>query len=109
MAQRWRWQPPWALLLLLLLLLSRPPRDAALAQATRLDAGHRLRAGCLLRPHPPNCLPAALRRLSKDQAHSLKGLWCSGIKSASHAEGPGFHPQQVQLPKSLQPSISNVA
>ena len=26
---------------------------------------------------------------------SLKGTWCSGITSASHAEGPGFNPQCV--------------
>ena len=25
------------------------------------------------------------------------GTWCSGITSASHAEGPGFNPQCVQL------------
>ena len=27
----------------------------------------------------------------------LMGLWCSGITSASHAEGPGFKPQWVQF------------
>ena len=27
----------------------------------------------------------------------LKGLWCSGITSASHAEGPGFNLQQVHI------------
>ena len=27
----------------------------------------------------------------------LKGLWCSGITSASHAEGPGLNPQQVHI------------
>ena len=26
-----------------------------------------------------------------------QGTWCSGITSASHAEGPGFNPQCVQL------------
>ena len=27
----------------------------------------------------------------------LRGTWCSGITSASHAEGPGFNPQCVHL------------
>ena len=31
------------------------------------------------------------------QWNSSKGAWCSGITSASHAEGPGFNPQCVQL------------
>ena len=26
-----------------------------------------------------------------------EGLWCSGITSASHAEGPGFKSQQVHF------------
>ena len=25
----------------------------------------------------------------------VRGTWCSGITSASHAEGPGFNPQCV--------------
>ena len=29
------------------------------------------------------------------RASSLKGLWCSGITSASHAEGPGFKPRRI--------------
>ena len=29
--------------------------------------------------------------------HSFKGTWCSGITSASHAEGPGFKSQCVHL------------
>ena len=24
------------------------------------------------------------------------GMWCSGITSASHAEGPGFEPRRLQ-------------
>ena len=28
---------------------------------------------------------------------SLKGLWCSGITSASHAEGPGFEPRRIHI------------
>ena len=27
----------------------------------------------------------------------LSGLWCSGITSASHAEGPGFEPRRVHF------------
>ena len=34
--------------------------------------------------------------LNIPSAH-LKGLWCSGITSASHAEGPGLNPQQVHI------------
>ena len=30
-------------------------------------------------------------------ANHDRGTWCSGITSASHAEGPGFTPQCVQL------------
>ena len=30
--------------------------------------------------------------------HLLKGTWCSGITSASHAEGPGFKSQCVHFP-----------
>ena len=30
-------------------------------------------------------------------AKTFKGTWCSGMTSASHAEGPGFNPQCVQL------------
>ena len=26
----------------------------------------------------------------------LSGIWCSGITSASHAEGPGFEPRRLQ-------------
>ena len=52
--------------------------------------------------------PAALRaddmRLMPEHRSCLSGTWCSGITSASHAEGPGFNPQCVHLataPRSL--------
>ena len=34
---------------------------------------------------------------------AVKGTWCSGITSASHAEGPGFKSQCVHLSRSLAP------
>ena len=36
-----------------------------------------------------------MRFVRIDSAYS-RGTWCSGITSASHAEGPGFNPQCVQ-------------
>jgi hypothetical protein len=39
----------------------------------------------------------AWRQSSERQWHPQEGTWCSGITSASHAEGPGFNPQCVQI------------
>ena len=55
---------------------------------------------------PPNsvrsvliALPHAAIYVVEDEAlHSiLTGMWCSGITSASHAEGPGFEPRRVHF------------
>ena len=34
---------------------------------------------------------------NKIKTHSVLGLWCSGITSALHAEGPGFNPRRVHV------------
>ena len=40
------------------------------------------------------CLGCAFQRANGGH---LPGTWCSGITSASHAEGPGFNPQCVHI------------
>ena len=39
----------------------------------------------------------ARTRITMHRKDSRMGTWCSGITSASHAEGPGFNPQCVQF------------
>ena len=38
-----------------------------------------------------------------------RGAWCSGITSASHAEGPGFHPQRAMLLSSIDATVIHAA
>ena len=42
-------------------------------------------------------LPILQQRVRVLPANSQMGSWCSGITSASHAEGPGFKSQRVQV------------
>ena len=55
----------------------------------------------MMQPTSPNAhlycissLPSAEDQGRKSK-RGIKGAWCSGITSASHAEGPGFNPQRV--------------
>ena len=43
-------------------------------------------------------------RLMPSNRRRLSGTWCSGITSASHAEGPGFNPQCVHFSTSGEDS-----
>ena len=40
---------------------------------------------------------SSLPQRSSCSSQTVEGTWCSGITSASHAEGPGFNPQCVHL------------
>jgi hypothetical protein len=75
---------------------------------------------CLESPAPPpptspiaNTHPPALwlarhqRGMSVKLRDIAKGTWCSGITSASHAEGPGFKSQCVQFGVVSQHSVGH--
>ena len=71
--------------------------ESPLAALARQTPVARTRCGVLAR----------FQQLALDEfgpATSIRGAWCSGITSASHAEGPGLNPQRVHGCDALYPA-----
>ena len=63
---------------------------------TPYPLGHRALDACQVLGDNESCKQALARHgWYPLRAHCCKGTWCSGITSASHAEGPGFKSQCV--------------